>query len=472
MKHSRPHLLTLLAFLIISFALYVLLSVVAPVLDGHIGLFMLVWGACFLVYFGTCIWVMMTNPLAGRRHWLELGIIFVGAVIFRVMLLHLPLGLSRDAWRYIWDAKLIVHGFSPYEYAPFDKALISLRDIVFSNCPYRELPTKYPPGAELFYVLGYLLTPTNLIGLKSLFILCDLVTCAAIALLLAYKGRDPRYAIIYAWCPLPIVEFAIQGHVDAITITCTVLAVLFAVSSRRWVRLLTGVFIGLAALTKLYPIILLLLLVRRRDWGLLAACAVTIVLGYLPFFLLGHGQILDGSPLLAVSSQRDSHIGVIQNELFTWGDYLHISSTIMKVIVQVVDVVLVSTTLLVVLVQRIRGRMSVEAAVLILTGMVLTVYAHIFPWYATALLPWIAMLAVPIWTKKGFSARGLAITMVWYFTCTAILSYVPGLKQFATHDNWFIYYDVTFGVVLAGFVVAAVMSLRPIDKIMKISHSM
>jgi len=56
---------------------------------------------------------------------------------------------------------------------------------------------------------------------------------------------------------LPIVEFAIQGHIDVITLTFTLLAVLSATNTSMRGRILTSFFIGLAALTKIYPLLLL-----------------------------------------------------------------------------------------------------------------------------------------------------------------------------------------------------------------------
>jgi len=459
-RYPRRRIAVLLIFLLASIACYTVLSLVAPQLDQPIGPFMLVWVACFLCYLVACLWVLTSRPMTGRWLWGELAILFVGAIIFRVMLVHLPLGLSRDAWRYLWDARVIVHGYSPYQFTPFDKILIPLRDSVFANTPYRELPTKYPPGAELFYVLGYLLTPTNLGGLKSLFVVCDLVTCGALTALLLYRGHDPRYVILYAWCPLPIVEFAIQGHVDAITITCTVLTVLCATSSRQGVRILAGVFLGLATLTKLYPIILLLVLLRRHDWRLLLACGVTIVFGYVPFVVLGHGYILAGSPFTAVVGQRESHIAVIQNVLFIAGFTFHINGTVMQVLVRSIEVLIVGTTLVFVLLGRLLRKMSTEIGVLLLTGVILMIYAHIFPWYAPGLLPWIALTIGPLWTKPGISAKGLALVMLWYFTFTCIISYIPGLKQYESMSNWLLYYAVTFGVVFVGLIVAALLALR------------
>ena len=278
--------------------------------------FMAVWGACFGLYFIASYWVLLTRPLHGCWLWIELGLIFAGAVIFRFMLVNLPLSLSGDAWRYLWDARVILNGYSPYFYAPFDKILTSLHDSVFAHITYGQFPTKYPPGAQIFFMLGYLLNPTNLVALKMIFVLLDLVTCVGLAALLVSKGLDPRRVLLYAWCPLPIIEFAIQGHSDVIAIAFMVLAVLCAQSSRKSLRIAAGICIGIAALARLYPILLLLVLVRRRDWGLIIACFTTIVLGYLPFFLLGHGDLR--SVLLSFSGQQDLHPGVVALAVPVW----------------------------------------------------------------------------------------------------------------------------------------------------------
>jgi hypothetical protein len=460
-KHPRRRVAILCGFWLGFLALYVVMLVLAMPLDGPIGLFttfMTIWGVCFFLYFVASIWVMMTKPLTGRWLWVELGLIFGGALVFRLMLINLPLGLSRDAWRYLWDARVTLHGYSPYTYAPFDKVLTPLRDMVFANCPYREFPTKYPPGAEMFFILGYLLNPTNLVALKELFVLLDLVTCGALAVLLACKGLDPRRVVIYAWCPLPIVEFAIQGHSDAIAVTFMVLAVLCAQSPRKSVRLLAGVCIGLAALARLYPILLLVVLVGRRDWGLVVACVTTIALGYLPFILLSQGEI--HSVLLSFSGQQDLHAGVLDMAPYYLAREVGIRITLTSIffVTHLLEMAVAGITVLVVCTQRLRKRMSEEAALLLLIAVVLIVYAHVFPWYMTALLPWIAMLAVPIWTREGgVSAKGLAVVMVWYFTCTVVLSYIPGLRQYATVSNWLIYFGVSFGMMVVGLAVAAVI---------------
>jgi Glycosyltransferase family 87 len=459
-EHTPPwrRMLLLLLCLLIAAALYLLLAGVALSPGTHVVSFLLVWAACFLFYFIVCLWIMRTRPLPG---WGELAIIFAGALLFRLMLLPLPPQLSPDVWRYLWDGHIIAHGYSPYLYAPMDKLFLPLRHGWHFYIPYEQFPTKYPPGIELFYLLGYLLTPTRILGLKALLIAFDIVTCGALAVLLARQGRDPRRVIIYAWCPLPIVEFALAGHGEAVTVTFIVLAVLCASSSRRSMRVLAGICIGLATLSKLYPIILLLAIMRKRDWGLLIACMVTIVLGYVPFVLLGHGHI--AQVVFSFVGQRQDHIGVIQNVLLITGRTIHMPLKTTRAIIQAIEVIGMGTTVVIVLVQRWRGRMRPETAVFLLTATILVIYAHVFPWYTAALLPWIALLAEPVWTARGINARGVAIAMVWYFTFVVIASYLMGLKQYNTTTNWLIYYGLSFGIMLIGLGIAALASLRSLQ---------
>ena len=459
LQHPYRHIAALGIFFLLSLLLYILLSLIAPPFGQPVGVFDSVWAACFLVYFVASFWVIRTRPLAGRWLWCELGIVFLGAIIFRVMLIHLPADLSNDAWRYLFDGKMIVHGYSPYQYAPNSPVLAGLRDSAFARANYLTLPTKYPPGAELFYVLGYLLSPNTLFGLKSLFVLCDLVTCVAVALLLRAWGRDMRYALLYAWSPLPIVEFAAQSHIDAVVVASTVLAILCAASSWRYARVFAGIFIGLATLTKLYPLVLLILILRRRDWPLLIACGTTIVAGYLPFFLMSHGYLLTNSPLSAIVGQSEDHLGVLQMVIYDLGRYFRLSIPLIHAIILLFELPIAAITLLFVIVQRRRGRLSVESGILLLTWVILSDYAHIFPWYAVALLPWVALCLSSLPGRKILTPRGIAILSVWYFTVACILSYLP-VGYASTEANWLLYYAASFGVVLLGLLVAAILYLR------------
>src|SRR5579859_1997484 len=224
--------------------------------------FLGLWIISFLPYFASCALVLATRPAQGRWRWIELSIILVGAFILRALLLPLPPGFSRDSWRYLWDARVTLHGFSPYVYRPISYPLKSLIDnVLFPRMRFRFSPTIYPPGAQAVFLLSYLLAGSNLYFLKGIFLIFDMVTCGALVVYLRRKGLDPRRAIVYAWCPLPVIEFAVQGHVDVITLTFSILALLSFSNSTVRGRILTGFLLGMAALTKIYPILLLVIIV-------------------------------------------------------------------------------------------------------------------------------------------------------------------------------------------------------------------
>src|SRR5258708_5554072 len=297
-------ILMLCLLLLLSVVISALLIGAAAQSDEHIASFLHVWMVSFLPYFAACAFVLATKPVPGRWHWVEVSMILLGALMLRAMLLPLPPNLSRDSWRYLWDARVTLHGFSPYVYAPVDKALRPLLDnVLFPNSRFRTVPTIYPPGAQAIFLLSYVLAPANLFFLKGIFLVFDMVTCMALLVLLKRKRLDQRRVLLYAWCPLPIVEFAIQGHVDVITLTFTLLAVLSAASTSVRGRVLTGFLTGFAALTKIYPILLLavvllalpdgerdvnnrgMALLRKvlsRNTPLLITCFAKILLGYLP----------------------------------------------------------------------------------------------------------------------------------------------------------------------------------------------
>src|SRR6266481_1318952 len=462
----------LCALFLLSVIVYILLIDAAPRNVNDVLPFLHVEMLSYVPYLAACAFVLATKPAAGRWRWIEIGIILLGALVLRAMLLPLPPGLSRDSWRYLWDARVTLHGFSPYVYAPVDKALRPLLDnVLFPNSRFRTVPTIYPPGAQGVFLLSYVLAPANLFFLKGIFLVFDMVTCMALLVLLKRKGLDQRRVMLYAWCPLPIVEFAIQGHVDVITLTFTLLAVLSAASTSVRGRVLTGFLTGFAALTKIYPILLLAVILLALPDGerdvndrgmallrkvlscnapLLITCFATILLGYLPYLILGHGQVFGFFATYA--DQQGQNAGVAQQIVHWLGDQLHIRISTTITLEYIVDLLLVSAVSLIVLVMRLRKRISIEVGVLLLYGVVLSISSHVFPWYTTTLLLWVPVLVGPLWTRAGLSGRNLAIIAVWYFTVTSLLGYF-------FNSDWTLYYRLVYTPVMIALGIAAIIGV-------------
>ena len=444
-RHWRWLILALL--LIIAIGYDFVLARIAPVPDSVVAPFVLAWLGSFLPYIVAVLLILITGKVEqGRRQWGELALILVGAVILRVQLVSIPPDLSHDSWRYLWDARITLNGYSPYVYAPKDPLFVHLRDFLYQNSRFRNVPTIYPPAAEAFYIFSYLLAPSNLFFFKGLLIVCDLVSSFVLALLLKRQGKDPAGCVLYAWCPLPIIEFAIQGHVDAFTVMLMLLAYLASFSPKTAGRALTGFLIALATLTKVYPILMLVVALRRKDWVLLGTCAVTIVLSYVPYLILGHGQIL-GFFTHYAGEESSPNAGPLTIVTYWISNTMHWNVTWEYVL----EALVVGGTVLLVWMSQRRGRMSVEAGLLILIGVIFLVSTHIYPWYNPVFLPWSALLIAvpPAVGGREKIARVVVACAFWYFACLSICSYLP-----IRLTDWNVYYIVVYVPTLLGLLLA------------------
>ncbi len=440
-------------FLLCSIGLTILLRVTAPGIDEPLQSFGTLWLLCSVPYLAACFLVLTTRPLEGRWRWIELGLIVFGALVLRGILLPIAPNTSHDSWRYLWDARVTLHGYSPYIYAPNDPVLEHLRNAIYDNSRFRTVPTLYPPGAQSIYLLSYLLAPDNLFVFKGVLLALELIATSLLAWLLHFKGLDPARCLIYAWCPLPIVEFAFQGHQEAITIFFMMLALVCAYGQWRGSRILTGFFIAMAALTNLYPILFLLAVLRRRDWALLTTCAATIVIAYIPYLILGHGMVLGF--FSSYASEQTPNESVVPLTVHFIAALLGLDRISTLVVGYTADLIVVGTVCFLLWRFRRRGLISMEVGILALTGAVFSVASHVYPWYTTELLPWVAVLIGPVWLrKKGLCVQGLAIAAAWYCALISITQY-----YFVHVAVWSTYYLLVYAVVLATLAFAALFPL-------------
>ncbi len=211
------------------------------------------------------------------------------AAVWHVLFLLDPPGPDDDIHRYVWDGRVQRLGYNPYIVVPGDPALSALHTAETRTLNHPDLPTLYPPAAELFFRV-VATVHESVLAMKIAFVLCD----AAIMLVLLDVLRSGRQAahwvLAYAWHPLLALEVAGSGHIDIVGVL--LLLISFAALARRW-RMLAAIAFALAVAVKLLPIVLLPLYwkrVRIRD-----AIVATVVFGltYVPF--LNHGRIPIGS---------------------------------------------------------------------------------------------------------------------------------------------------------------------------------
>jgi hypothetical protein len=179
------------------------------------GYLLLAVAATLLLYVGA--WLL-------RRRGIEPStrVIMTVALLLRLLMLPMLPSLSDDAYRYLWDGRLLLHGVSPYLHIPADSSLAPFHDGLFRLQGYPTTNTIYPPGAQLLFAgsmafgeavgggwpVGYIVYKLFLIGVEM----------GALWLLLRTLGRlrlPLSGAILYAWHPLVVIELAGQGHTDA-----------------------------------------------------------------------------------------------------------------------------------------------------------------------------------------------------------------------------------------------------------------
>lgn len=419
--------------------------------------FVHIWLLAFVPYATACALVLLTRPAEGRWRWGELGLILGGAFVLRLLLLGLVPNLSHDSWRYVWDARAFLHGYSPYVTLPGAKELEPLRDFIYANSRFRNAPSIYPPGAQYIYALSYVLAPSNLFFLKGVFLLFDLVSCLVLIGLLQRKKLDPARVLLYAWSPLPIVEFALEGHLDAVAIAFSLLTVCSASRMDGKGRVLTGFLVGMGALVKIYPLVLLVPLVNMREWKraipLVLSCGLTMVVSYLPFIILGRGQIFGSFGTYA--NEQGQNAGLVQHFIASWGQQQGLPLAQVIPWEHGVALILLVGAALALFTARVHNRISLEACALVLFSLVLSVSSHVFPWYVTTLLPWIILLWPSLrrdvrWSV--LSARVLILGALWMFTVISILGYVV---------DWPLYYRLADDLLAWELMIAGLLALSP-----------
>jgi hypothetical protein len=211
------------------------------------------------------------------------------AAVWHIEFLRVPAGADDDVHRYVWDGRLQRLGYNPYIVVPSDPAAKGLHTPETRNLNNPDLPSPYPPGAQLFFRAVSAIQESTF-ALKIAFVVCEFAIVFVLIDVLRYNRQGTHLVLAYAWSPLLAIEVAGNGHIDIVG--TLLLLVSAAALGRRW-RATAAVGFGLAVAVKLLPIVLLPLYwkrVRIRDAALAAA-----VVGFLYVPFLNHGRIPIGS---------------------------------------------------------------------------------------------------------------------------------------------------------------------------------
>ena len=393
LKRHRWHLATGL-FVVEWFALTRLSTLGAP----PIPLLFACYAVAFLA-FTALVWTVRGER---RVRWFW----FLAALILRVPWLWQAPSLSDDVWRYLHDGRAQAAGVNPYQYTPDSPEASAYagpeRDLI--NHP--ELPTIYPPAAQLAFRAAVHLGGT-LLSWKLLLLACDIGIAVVLVRLLTANGTPPGAASVYLFHPLPVIEFAGNGHLDALGILTLMLALWF-VAGRR--ASLSGVSLAISVATKYLALPLAPFFTRAAGAGrrvtLAGAVVVALVLLYLPF--LDHVPI--GS--FGVFARTFEFNGAAYSLLAAGG--------LDKLLIRIV----LGAVALSVLAYAWHRDLNVQETSFLWIGAVLLASPIVHPWYVVWLIPFLA-LRPRAW---AFVWTGTVVLAYWVLTDwrAAGVWYLPG----------------------------------------------
>lgn len=219
--------------------------------------------------------------------------VFALGLAMRLVLIASPplANTTDDYYRYLWDGWAVTRGLNPYQYSP-SQALGALADngapdarLVETALPAEEvlrrinhpnLTTIYPPVAQAGFALAALIKPFSVYALRGLFLAFDLVTFALLTALLRRLRVNEGLGFLYWWNPIVLKWMYAEAHMDVLLFPFLLLTTLAALSYRP---LLAGIGLALATGVKLWPIVLLPLLIwhLRTDRWRMVVVAFTAV---------------------------------------------------------------------------------------------------------------------------------------------------------------------------------------------------
>lgn len=248
--------------------------------------FSCLYTASFIVYAFAIFYISKNTEVSeeGENNSKKiLWTVLIFSLLFRLTLL--PATPSDDIYRYLWEGKLQLNWINPYSHPPESSSLEGLRDNFFADINHKHLTTIYPPLTLMVFAIADYVSHSFL-SMKSAFLLFDVLTIFVIVRFLRLTGKESVNVLIYAWSPLVLISFAARGHCDSLQIFLVMLA-LYLFSIRR--KLISIVFIGLAAMSKFVFIIIAPFLIFRSKFKYIAVLSLVIAVSYLPYINAGKG---------------------------------------------------------------------------------------------------------------------------------------------------------------------------------------
>lgn len=387
--------------------------------SNHLG-----WLTVLQFFMLTCLMFLAWWSAPKAETFKDIRFLLVTALLVRVILIPIDSFTSNDVNRYMFDGKIALSGLDPYRVNHNDPALKELKQQWSPPEEHAKYPTLYPPLALALFTVVATAGPEHAPMVWKLTVTAfGIMTVIIIALILKSLGQLRQLSLV-AFSPLLILETGVGVHIDVVS----ALLVSVALYAFHFQKLLwAGFFIGLGALTKILPIMLLLPLffglkkvACKFQIGIaaimtiIAAYAMSLFSGFIPF----------GS--IATLFEKWRFGSPVFNTLAALFDGTMLFYTITGILI-VACLMLVYTSC------KLQKTISVTSPLLLWSmAIILILSPVVFPWYLMALVPllalsprpfflvWISLLPLTYEVLGGFVSAGQWTPATWPLIVIAI----------------------------------------------------
>jgi len=350
-------------------------------------------------------------------------------VVVRLCLIFCFPNLSDDIYRFYWDGKLILAGYSPYGILPTDALNYNIGGLskdIFDQLNSPNYYTIYPPINQVYFVLGAI--ADDIYGfsiiMKSLIFLTEIMGLFFIIKLLDISKLDRNYSIYYFLNPLVIIEGIGNLHFEVVMISFLA-GSLYFLFTKRFV--LGSLFFSLSIGIKLLPVMLLpyfLFQLKGKERVLFFSLLGTFCL---VIFLPMASGIAFGTFLKSVDLYfRKFEFNASVYYILRWIGYQFSGYNLIKYIGPILGLVVVSLNM-----NKARTRTTFS----LISFMKYALYGwSLYLLFSTTVHPWyvISLLFFTLFSNVRF-------TILWSYLI--FMTYVNYSGLVYSENNWFVFFE-------------------------------
>ncbi len=339
---------------------------------------------CLLIVSKSNVAASPESPVPEGNYLLFIIIFAVSARM--IMLAGFP-NLSDDIFRYVWEGRVLLSGYNPFEHAPDDPALNHLREsTIFPLVARKNLTAIYPPLSQYLFAASVWIS-YSIYSVKTLFMIFDLLTVFILFYILKALNIDRDRIAIYALNPLVIIEFSGSGHSDSAGIFFLMLALYLSIKNRSCASIFMLAF---SSLNKFYPAVFLPFIKEKNKIAGTGLFLLVVVFFYLPFLNAGidvfNSLLIYGQHWFFNASFYD--IGVL---------FINNRTTVKLVCAVFFAAVILANLKLFLKRSGAPPQQNIFRVCFIVTGAFLILSPVVHPWYVCWIVPFLVILPNRAW---------------------------------------------------------------------------